>query len=162
MISPPLSKNDIALAKNEIHLIKTPGKMQIAVQAFAWLLSYEVVGTSAPPQWLRTVSFKEVRRVQVLFPSYTLFFCFIHFHLHFPFLFIYFLFPFSQLLFRFFSLLFIYLFKDAYPIGIAQSLGVRAMKVSEPYPWLKIFFFLLVIFLSFPHLPNHLWHSMNR
>ena len=48
MISPPLSKNDIALAKNEIHLIKTPGKMQIAVQAFAWLLSYEVVGTSAP------------------------------------------------------------------------------------------------------------------
>ena len=46
MISPPLSKNDIALAKNEIHLIKTPGKMQIAVQAFAWLLSYEVVGTS--------------------------------------------------------------------------------------------------------------------
>ena len=45
---PPLSKNDIALAKNEIHLIKTPGKMQIAVQAFAWLLSYEVVGTSGP------------------------------------------------------------------------------------------------------------------
>ena len=38
---PPLSKNDITLAKNEIDLIKTPGKMQIAVQAFAWLLSYK-------------------------------------------------------------------------------------------------------------------------
>jgi hypothetical protein len=35
---PPLSKNEIALAKNEIHLIIFPGKMQIVVQAFAWLI----------------------------------------------------------------------------------------------------------------------------
>ena len=77
MISPPLSKNDIALAKNEIHLIKTPGKMQIAVQAFAWLLSYEVVGTSghggvsssnqypSKPNWTR---FNQAGRLEKIGP----------------------------------------------------------------------------------------------
>jgi hypothetical protein len=42
-----IRKWNIAWVNNEIHLINFPGYVQIVVQAFAWLLSYEVVGTSA-------------------------------------------------------------------------------------------------------------------
>ena len=34
----PPTKNEIALAKNDIHIIIFLGKVQIAVQAVAWLL----------------------------------------------------------------------------------------------------------------------------